>query len=407
MPPDAPSDPARASVARRSLWLLVACAVVAGAGGLALGDRLPPPDIALESARVQQRGEVLDLRTVLGGRAKDGTRFQLWFTLQAADANDVTWRSNTVTGSFERDADQVVEAQEQVQVPPGEYRVDVWLHQKRRSAFIHADHIVSSITIGGPPVAEVRPGPVGPITADLGDLVMSDQTPTWLVGPLRVRNRGPESVGLDLSIGLLEDPTDGRNLLGGDVLWIRTLPVAVAADSTTEVPIDLVPAPPAGTYRPVVVIRRQGQVVDRVATGTATEVAEPVLAEHRGQATGDGTGPLTVTEIRPTADDAEAGDPLDVQVVVANTSTEPQDVRVWWILDEVDARPGRHLAEGVRQTTIVEPGERRTFVLAGTAAGPTGRHDLSVVVHARAPDRSRRVPVDQAWLPGGFVIRAS
>ncbi len=107
-------------MARRSLWLLVACAVVAVAGGLALGDRLPPPDIALESARVQQRGEVLDLRSVLGGRAKDGTRFQLWFTLQAADANDVTWRSNTVTGSFERDAQQVVEAQEQVQVPPGE-----------------------------------------------------------------------------------------------------------------------------------------------------------------------------------------------------------------------------------------------------------------------------------------------
>ncbi|MBX3284839.1 MAG: hypothetical protein R2746_00725 [Acidimicrobiales bacterium] len=401
MPSERPDSPGR-----RTLWLVVACAVVAVVGGVALGDRLPPPDITLDAARLQQRGDLLDLRTVLGGRAKDGTRFQLWFTLQAADANDVTWRSDTVTGSFERDAHQVVEAQEQVQVPPGEYRVDVWLHQKRRSAFIHADHVVSSITIGGPPVAEVRPGPIGPITADLSDLVMSDQTPVWLVGSVRVRNRGPASVGLDLSIGLLEDPTDGRNLLGGDVLWIRTIPVAVAGDSATDAPIDLVPAPPAGSYRPVVVIRRQGQVVDRVATGTATEVAAPTLAEHRGATTGDGTGPVTVTEVRAPGD-VGTGGPLTVTAVVANTSPQPQDVRVWWILDRPDARRGRHLAEGVPQTTVLEPGERRTFTLEGAVDAPAGRQDLSVVVHALDPARGRRVPVDQAWRPGGLVIRGS
>ena len=385
---------------------MVACAVVAVVGGTALGNRLPPPDITLDSARVQQHGQRLDLTAVLGGRAKDGTRFQLWFTLQAAGASDVTWRSNTTTGSFQRDAHQRVTVQEQVQVPPGRYRVEVWLHQKVRTDFIHADHLTTSVAIGGEPVAEVRPGPVGPITADLSRLVMSAETPVWLVGPITVRNRGSESVGLDLSIGLLEDPTDGRNLLGGDVLWIRTIPVAVAAESATEVPIDLVPAPPAGSYRPVVVVRRQGQVVDRVATGTATQVAAATLAEHRGRKTGDGSGPLTIIEIRPPAT-ADTGAPLAVQAVVANTSPEPQDVRVWWILDRLDAKPGKPLAEGVAQTAVLAPGERRTFVLGGTAAGPAGRRDLSVVVHALDPERGRRVPVDQAWRPGGLVIRGS
>lgn len=399
-----PAEP-RASAGRRSLWLLAAAALVAVAGGVALGDRLPPPDIALTDARLQQQGDRLDLVTHLGGRAKEGTRFLLWFTLQAEDANDVTWRSNTTTGSFQRDANQRVTAQEQVQVPPGRYRVEVWLHQKRRSRFIHADHQVTSITIGGAPVPEIRPGPEGRITARLGELVMTEQAPVWLVGPVRVHNRSAESVGLDLSIGLLEDPDDGRNLLGGDVRWIRTIPVAVAADSTTEVPIDLIPAPPPGSYRPVVVIRRQGQVVDRVATGTATEVAAPALAEHRSARTGDGTGPVTITEIRPAAD-VVTGGPLPVTAVVANTASEPQDVKVWWILDRPDAPRGDHLAEGVPQTTVLNPGERRTFTLEGTASGPAGRQDLSVVVHVLDPETRRRAPRDQAWVPGGFVTRA-
>lgn len=396
------SEP-RSSAARRSLWLLTAAALVAVVGGFALGDRLPPPDITLTDARLQQNGDRLDLVADLGGRAKDGTRFQLWFTLQAEGASDVTWRSNTTTGSFERDADQQVTVQEQVQVPPGRYRVVTWVHQKRRSQFIHADEQVSSITIGGEAVPEIRPGPEGQVTARLGDLVMSDRSPVWLVGPVRVENRGAQSVGLDLSIGLLEDPDDGRNLLGGDVLWIRTIPVAVAAESSTDVPIDLVPAPPPGTYRPVVVVRRQGQVVDRVAVGTATEVEASTLAEHRGRKTGDGTGPITITEIRPTAD-AAAGAPLPVSTVVTNTSPEPQDVRVWWILDRADSPTGKHLAEGVPQITVIAPGERRTFALDGTAAGPAGRHDLSVVVHVLDPETDRRVPRDQAWLPGGLVI---
>jgi hypothetical protein len=387
--------------------LLAAAALVSVTGGLALGDRLPPPDIALSDARLEQQGDRLDLVTHLGGRAKDGTRFQLWFTLKAEDANDVTWRSNTTTGSYQRDVNQRVTAQEQVQVPPGRYRVDVWIHQKRRDRFIHADHVVRSITIGGEPVAELRPGPEGQVTARLGELVMTDQTPVWLVGPVRVSNRSTQSVGLDLSIGLLEDPDDGRNLLGGDVLWIRTIPVAVAGNSTTDVPIDLVPAPPPGSYRPVVVVRRQGQVVDRVATGTATEVTASTLAEHRGRKTGDGTGPVTITEIRPAPDaDAGAGDPLLVNVVVVNTSPEPQDVKVWWILDQLDAEGTKPLAEGVPQTTVLGPGERRSFALDGTAAGPAGRQDLSVVVHVLDPETDRRVPRDQAWLPGGLVIQA-
>ena len=395
-------EPGR-SAARRSLWLLVAAALVAVAAGAVVGDRLPPPDITLADARVRQHGDRLDLTARLGGHAKDGTRFQLWFTLQAEDANDVTWRSNTTTGSYLRDADQQVSAQEQVQVPPGRYRVEVWLHQKRRSEFIHAAHQVTSVTIGGEPVPEIRPGPEGDITARLTDLVMSDETPTWLVGPVRVRNRGSQSLGLDLSIGLLRDPDDGRNLLGGDVLWIRTIPVAVAGDSTTDVPIDLVPAPPPGSYRPVVVVRRQGQVVDRVATGAATEITSSTRAEHRDRDTGDGTGPVTITEIRPPAGPI-ADAPLPVRVVVANTTTEAQDVKVWWILDPLETTGAEHLAEGVAQTTILEPGERRTFTIDGTAAGPAGRHDLSVVVHVFDPETNQRVPREQAWVPGGLLI---
>lgn len=398
-----PAEP-RLSAGRRSLRLLVAATLVAVVGGVAIGDRLPPPDITIDDARIQQRGDRLDLITHLGGRAKDGTRFQLWFTLQAEAANDVTWRSDTVTGSFRRDAHERATVQEQVQVPPGRYRVEVWLHQKRRREFSHADHRTTSITIGGTPVPEIRPGPKGPITAGLSALVMSAETPTWLAGTIRMSNRTDRSVALDVSIGLLEAPVDGRNLLGGDVRWLRTIPVAVAADGATDVPVDLVPAPPPGSYRPIVVVRRQDQVVDRVSTGAAVAVVASSRAEHR-EATGDGRGPVTITDIRPSAD-ATAGGALAVDVVLANTAPDPQRVIAWWFLDRLRAAPGEHLAQGTSQTLVLRPGERRALVLTGTAAGPPGRHDLSVAVHAIVPETGRRVPVDQAWVPGGIVIGA-
>ncbi len=380
----------------------MAAALLAVVGGVAIGDHLPPPDITIDDVRVQQRGDRLDLTTHLGGRAKDGTRFQLWFTLQDEDANDVTWRSDTTTGSFRRDAHQRATVQEQVQVPPGRYQVEVWLHQKRRREFSHADHRTTSITIGGTPVPEIRPGPEGPITADLSALVMSAETPTWLAGTIRISNRTAGSVGLGVSIGLLEAPVDGRNLLGSDVRWLRTIPVAVAADSATDVPVDLVSAPPPGSYRPMVIVRRQGQVVDRVSTGAAVAVVASSRAEHR-EATGDGRGPVTITDIRPPPD-ATAGRALAVDVVLANTAPDPQRVIAWWFLDRLRAGPGEHLAEGASQTLVLQPGERRALVLTGTAAGPPGRHDLSVAVHAIDPDTERRVPLDQAWAPGGIVI---
>jgi FtsP/CotA-like multicopper oxidase with cupredoxin domain len=398
VPPDRRSRPPL-SPARRTLWLVLVSLAVAVAASVPLRGILPTDELDITDVGLHHHDGQLTITAELAGGARSGTRLRLWYTLTPAGASTGSapvYRSATHSGTYLGDG-SVVTGTDAIEVPPGEYRIDVWLHAKRRATFIHYARASAAIDLRGVQPNTWRPRPAETLEVDLADLTLTGAGASWLAGTVRVVNHTAAARSTTVAVGLLPD---GAPVTGDDaVRWLRTYEVDVAPLDEAEVVVDVVPTPPAGRYRVLAEVQVDGRTLDRVAAGAAVQLGGGPVERRRAQARAD----VTVIGLA-VAGEAEPGEQLVVAVELANTTDRLLLVRSWWVLDPPGATDGPHLAEGRRSEVPLGPGERTTVLVAGRLPREVGRFDLSAVAHVVTGDGTG-VHSDQGWVPDGLTLR--
>ena len=127
---------------RRSALLFVAAAGAAVAAGPLTRGVLPTDHLRLSRPTVTVDGHHVRLSTTVRGGARAGTRLRLWWVVVPVDVqrspslDQSRWTSPVTSAAFDPEGPAIVLGGSP-SVPSGRYSVDLWLHAKRRTTFVH------------------------------------------------------------------------------------------------------------------------------------------------------------------------------------------------------------------------------------------------------------------------------
>jgi len=318
----------------------------------------------------------LVVQTVIEGAAREGTPYKVWFTLTPLAGTDEVYRSKRVEGVITDSAPVPVSIREPVSVSPGRYRVDVWLHQRTRSVFVHADVRHAAVDLRATSAATIRPEPVG-ATEIIPTVLASPGFPARLQGNVAVTTRATTDLPARLDIGLervSDEPTDLSS-----VWWVTSLPLLFNGPSTVTAGVDEYAAVPAGRYRPVFQVRSRHGVLDQVGLPTELTVPEPSTSVHREAMPVEDLMVLSVD----TPTDLVDGEQHGLSAVLMNLADQPRTAQISAAIAPVGSiKPwARTKATCTAPELVLAPHQVQRVSLACVSGSPPGQAEVSFWVH--------------------------
>ena len=329
-------------------------------------------------ARVQVAASSTDLvvQTVIEGAAREGTPYRVWFTLTPLAGTDAVYRSKRVEGVITNSAPVPVTIREPVSVTPGRYQVDVWLHQRTRSVFVHADVRHATVDLRQTAAATIRPEPVG-TTEIIPTVQVTAGFPTRLQGNVSVTTRATADLPVSLDVGLervSDEPTDLSS-----VWWVTSLPLLFSGPNTVSARVDEYSAVPAGRYRPVFQARSKRAVLDQVGLPAEITVPQPSTTVHREAMPVEDLMVLSVD----TPTDLVDGEQHGLSAVLMNLADQPRTAQISAAIAPIGSiKPwAKTKATCTAPELVLAAHQVQRVSLACVSGSPPGKAEVSFWVH--------------------------
>lgn len=344
----------------------IALAVVAF--GIAL-PQLRSTDDAMSIENVELSGPPanITLRTVITSKTGDQRVARVWYTLTALGGKASSYTSTVNEVAIAKGAQETISFDEPSSVAAGVYRLDVWLHQRKRGEFVHADRYQKQITMSG--AKFVRREPAQAVTISALEVSSTDDYPAQLRGSFSVDNQGP-ALKVTPSVGL--SPVAGGATVGWTALEAVELP---SGPSTVE--IDGWAVGPVGEYNPRLSLKGADGVVDDVTLPSETvHVAASPFGSERLRPP---VGPIVIESVSaPTS--AIDGSVVEVQATLHNVSSKPRVGSVTaYLADKATKKPWLSASSACETTSVaLEPEETREATIACVVSGQAAKLVASV-----------------------------
>jgi len=330
----------------------------------------------LAQVRVAASSTDVVVQTVIEGAAREGTPYKVWFTLTPEGGTDAVYRSKRVDGVITNSAPVPISIREPVAVNPGRYRVDVWLHQRTRSVFVHADVRHATVDLRQSDATAIRPEPVG-ATQVLPTVRTDAGFPARMQGTVVVTTRATTDLPVSLDIGLervSDEPTDLTS-----VWWVTSLPLLFSGPSTVSTTVDEFAAVPPGRYRPVFQARSKRAVLDQVSLPETIVVPMPSATVHRETMPVEDLMVLSVD----TPTDLVDGEQHGLSAVLMNLADQPRTAQISAAIAPVGSiKPwARTKATCNAPELTLAPHQVQRVSLACVSGSPPGKAEVSFWVH--------------------------
>lgn len=344
---------------------------------------------ALEIGETTARAEDDQLHVTTEVVSPDGQsqRFRLWYTLTVDGEDRPTFQSATTLGTVEGDDPTTVELADPINVAPGNYQLDVWVHERSRNDFNHAASRRVFVDLDDARPSILRSSAPTQVAVEQASLTLEAANPVPTTGRVLVQNLTDEPRTVDVAIGLSD--AEAELVFGEDpppTTWTETRQLVVEPLSSGEVLVDeLVPVVP-GRYRARVELREGDELYDDVIVPDTVDVSEASPAIARAELP---TRSLMITDAAVPAEWIDT-QRQDIAVTVLNRSTEPQVARVFLSLApaRVEEPWGVSRAHCAPVDAEIPPREAVTVSVSCAVASPVEDLIVSIWVHEVTADGS-------------------
>ncbi|BCB77915.1 hypothetical protein Pflav_043250 [Phytohabitans flavus] len=281
-------------------------------------------------------------------------------------------------------------------MPPGEYQLAVWLHERVRGAVAEADRWSGPLDLRGTDPAELRERAPRDVAIASAAITTGHRSPAAVTGTVRLRNT--TTVPRTVTVGTgLTDSAGARPT--STTRWAPSRTVVVPAGGTTEVAIADNVAVWPGAYRPTVEVRTGTQLDKGVLLDQLTGAASVrVDLDTRLARTALPAGHLMIAGSSPPAT-WEGGTRRTLAVTVVNLSARRVTARLLPVLAPADAaEPWRASRISCTPTDTSLPPHGRATVRASCRLAPG---------LAGSGPRSAATRLDGAGHPGRSASEAS
>ncbi|MDQ7908535.1 hypothetical protein RB614_28795 [Phytohabitans sp. ZYX-F-186] len=365
--------------------------------GAAVSGRAPAAGLRLGAVTAAVSGSTLTVQTSVTPAGARAQRYYVWFELVPAGERRAAYVSETVSGSARPPAegDNPVAIRQPLDVPPGQYRLAVWLHERVRGAVAEADRWSGPLDLRGTDPAELRARAPRDVAVASAAITTGHRSPAALTGTVRLRNTTAAPRTVTVGVGLT-DSTGARPT--STTRWAPPRTVTVPPGGTAEVAVAENVAVWPGAYRPTVEVRAGTALLDQL-TGAA---AVRVDLDQRLARTALPAGHLMVATGWPPATWA-GGTRRTLAVTVANLSAERVTARLLPVLAPADAaepwRASRISCTPV-DATLPPHGRATLRATCRLAPGPAGSAPRSAATRPDGAGHPGRPASEAAAGPG-------